>query len=79
MMIHLLGYLGLALNLLSMTRKNLLTLRVLSATANIIYIVYGVMLGAPPVVIGCTVAVIVHDYHIVKLIYTNRVKNCESE
>lgn len=67
-MIHILGYIGLALNLLSMTMKNILTLRALSASANFIYIIYGVLLGAPPVIIGCTIAVVIHSYHIVKLI-----------
>lgn len=66
-MIHILGYVALAMNLLSMAMKEMLTLRVLSAVANFIYIIYGVFLDAPPVIIGGAIAVCIHCYHIYKL------------
>lgn len=67
-MIHILGFIGLAINLLSMAMKNILTLRILSAIANFIYIIYAIIIESPPLVIGCAIAVIIHCYHIVKLI-----------
>ena len=67
-MIHIIGYIGLALNLLSMTMKNVMTLRILSALANFIYVIYGIIISSPPFVIGCSIAVIIHAYHITRLI-----------
>lgn len=67
-MIHIVGYIALALNLMSMTMKNVLYLRILSAIANLIYVIYGVIIVAPPIVIGCSIAVIIHSYHILRLI-----------
>ena len=66
-MIHLIGYVALGLNLISMTMMNVIYLRVLSLMANIIYLIYGVVLNAPPFVIGCGLAVLIHGFHIVKL------------
>ncbi len=74
-MIHIIGYIGLAINLLSMTMKNILTLRILSATANFIYVIYGIIIVAPPIVIGCAIAVIIHSYHIVRLIKEKKTQN----
>lgn len=66
-MTHILGYIALILNLLSMTRKQVMALRILSAIANGIYVIYGVILNAPPIIIGCSIAVTIHLYHIYKL------------
>lgn len=66
-MIHIIGYLALGINLLSMTMKKILLLRVLSLTANLIYISYGILLNAPPFIIGCGIAVLIHGYHIIKI------------
>lgn len=66
-MIHILGYIALALNLFSMTRKNILSLRVLSAAANALYILYGVLLASPPIVIGCSIAVTIHLHKIYQI------------
>lgn len=66
-MLHILGYIAIALSLFSMTRKNVMALRIISATSNGIYVVYGVLLNSPPLVIGCTIAIIIHLYHINKL------------
>lgn len=66
-MVHLIGYIALLLNTFSMTMKNVFYLRVLSLIANLIYIIYGVLLGVPPMIIGCAVAIIIHSYRIYKL------------
>lgn len=67
MSIHTLGYIALAVSLFSMTRKNVLTLRILSAAANAFYVVYGFLLNAPPLIIGCSTAILIHAYQIYKL------------
>lgn len=67
-MIHIVGYLALILNLFSMTMSKVLVLRIISLIANIIYVIYGLLLKAPPLVFGCSIAVLIHIYHIFKLI-----------
>lgn len=67
-MVHMIGYLALLLNTISMTMKNVLYLRVISLLANSIYIFYGILLGVPPMIIGCAVAIIIHAYRIYKLL-----------
>ncbi|MEM1137746.1 MAG: hypothetical protein AAGI07_18045 [Bacteroidota bacterium] len=66
-MIDLIGYAALGLNLLSMTMKDILYLRLFSFLANVSYIIYGVMLSAMPIIVGCSIAVAIHSYHIVKI------------
>lgn len=61
------GYAGLIINLYSMSVKGEYKLRLISLIANIIYILYGVLIVANPIIIGCTIAVILHGYHIRRL------------
>lgn len=72
LMIHLLGFAAIGINLLAMTMKNVLKLRAFSAAANLIYIIYGFLINAPPIIIGGAIAVIIHSYHIYKLIQGNK-------
>jgi hypothetical protein len=66
-MTNALGFLALTLNLTAMTMKGILYLRVLSLVANAIYIVYGLLLGAAPIIAGSTIAVIIHSVSIYRL------------
>lgn len=66
-MVDIIGYSALTLNLFSMTMKKVLHLRILAISANSIYIIYGLFLHAMPFIIGCTIAVIIHAYHVYKL------------
>ncbi len=66
-MVHYIGYIALGLNLLSMSMKRMCYLRVLSLLANSLYIIYGSLIDAPPVIIGCTIAVGLHSFHLYKL------------
>ena len=59
------------LNLSSMAMKEVLYLRVLSLCANIIYVIYGLLLHATPFIIGCAIAVGIHVYHIHKMAKEN--------
>ena len=61
------GYLGLILNLYSMYTKGEYKLRLFSAIANFIYIIYGFLIDAMPIVIGCTIAVVLHLYRLKNL------------
>ena len=62
-----------------MTMKNVLTLRILSALANFIYVIYGIIISSPPFVIGCSIAVIIHVYHITKLLKEKQIQNNSSD
>ncbi|MBA4058645.1 MAG: hypothetical protein C0490_28270 [Marivirga sp.] len=66
-MINALGFLALTLNLTSMTMKDILYLRVLSLIANTLYIVYGLLIDAAPIITGSFVAVAIHAVSIYKL------------
>lgn len=61
------GFSALALNLYSMSVKGEVKLRLFSAIANGIYVVYGILLHAYPIIIGCLIAVILHLYRLKKL------------
>ncbi len=65
------GYGALVINLYSMSTKGEYKLRLISLIANIGYIFYGVLISAPPIIIGCTIAVFLHGFHIRRL----RMKN----
>lgn len=60
------GYLALGLSLMAMANNNMLKLRVLHALSAIAYIVYGVLLDAFPLVIGGSLFLMIHSYHLLK-------------
>lgn len=66
-LIDCIGYGGLVINLYSMSTKGEYKLRLISLIANIIYILYGVLICADPIIIGCTIAVFLHGYHLRRL------------
>jgi hypothetical protein len=58
------GYSALVLNLYAMSTKGEHRLRLMSAIANFAYIIYGILLNAIPIIVGCTIAVILHLYRL---------------
>ncbi len=61
------GYAALVINLYSMSTKGEYKLRLISLIANIGYILYGTLISATPIIVGCTIAVLLHGYHIQRL------------
>ncbi len=61
------GYGGLVINLYSMSTKGEYKLRLISLIANVIYILYGSLITATPIIVGCTIAVFLHGYHLRRL------------
>ncbi len=61
------GYMALIINLYSMSAKGEYKLRFISLIANMVYIFYGVLINAVPIIVGCTIAVFLHGYRIRKL------------
>ncbi|WP_299116661.1 hypothetical protein [uncultured Winogradskyella sp.] len=61
------GYAALVINLYSMSTKGEYKLRLISLIANMGYILYGVLISATPIIVGCTIAVLLHGYHIRRL------------
>lgn len=61
------GYAALVINLYSMSTKGEYMLRLISLIANTGYILYGALIGATPIIVGCTIAVFLHAYHIRRL------------
>ena len=66
-LIDCIGYAALVINLYSMSTKGEYKLRLISLIANIGYILYGVLISATPIIVGCTIAVFLHGYHIRRL------------
>jgi hypothetical protein len=67
-MIDAIGYTALMLNLVSMSMKNLLHLRIISLGANIIYILYSILISATPMIIGSVIAILLHGYGILRIL-----------
>ncbi|WP_299438526.1 hypothetical protein [uncultured Aquimarina sp.] len=61
------GYAALVINLYSMSTKGEYKLRLISLIANVGYILYGALISATPIIVGCTIAVFLHGYHIKRL------------
>jgi len=61
------GYLALSINLYSMSVKGEQKLRIISAIANSFFVIYGSLIGAMPIIIGSTIAVCLHTYHIIRI------------
>ena len=61
------GYAALVINLYSMSTKGEYKLRIISLIANIGYIFYGALISAAPIIIGWTIAVLLHGFHIRRL------------
>ena len=66
-LIDCIGYGGLVLNLYSMSTKGEYKLRLFSLIANVVYILYGSLISAAPIIVGCTIAVFLHGYHLRRL------------
>lgn len=65
--INTIGFIALAINLYSMSTKGEYKLRLMSLIANCIYVLYGILINAVPVIVGCIIAVLLHAYHIKRL------------
>lgn len=76
--VDILGYLALLTNLTSMNMKELKLLRILAAAANALYVIYGILIGAMPVAIGCTIAVGIHLYRLKKELKLKRSHCCNN-
>ena len=63
-LIDVIGYVALTINLYSMAAIGESKLRVISAFANMLFIIYGVLLQAQPIVFGATIAVGLHIYRL---------------
>lgn len=61
------GYVALTINLYSMSSKSEHRLRIISVLANLIYVGYGIMISAVPIILGCSVAVLLHIYRLYKM------------
>lgn len=61
------GSLALLLNLISMNMTSMLMLRWLALSGNILFAIYGLLIDATPIVVGTSIAVAIHGYHLLKI------------
>lgn len=67
-MIEVLAYIALGISLLSMNMKKMLHLRIFHAISSLLYSIYGMYLNSLPLIIGGVLFVIIHLYHIVRML-----------
>ncbi len=68
MSIEVLGYLAIAVGLIAMSCKEIIWLRSIHSISALIYIVYGSMIEALPIVVGGSVFLLIHMYHLARRI-----------
>lgn len=62
--INIVGYLAIIINLYSMFIQGEKGLRSISSIANFLFVIYGILLGAIPIIVGSSIAVFLHIYHL---------------
>lgn len=67
-MIEVVGYIALAVSLLSVNMNNMLRFRMFHLLASLIYLVYGCLIGAMPIIIGAALFSLIHCYRIIRLL-----------
>lgn len=65
--IDIIGYCGIVINLYSMSSKGEYKLRMISFIANMVFMIYGFLLAAAPVIAGSCIALILHGYRLSKI------------
>ncbi|MEO1050996.1 MAG: hypothetical protein AAFX87_10220 [Bacteroidota bacterium] len=71
-MTDLIGYIALGIALLALSKKKLLTLKWWHLTSSALYIIYGTIISAWPVVVGAVLYCSMHIYHLVKHYRSNK-------
>lgn len=66
------GYFALTLGLLAISMKRIIILRFIHATSALVYLVYGSMIGAKPVILAGVLFMIIHAYQIFLLLKPNK-------
>ncbi len=51
-------------------------LRSISIIANFFFVVYGILLGAIPIIAGSSIAVFLHKYHLRRIKKHSQMKDC---
>ena len=69
------GYIALVINLYSMSTKGEYKLRLISLIANVVYILYGSLISATPIIVGCTIAVFLHAFHLRRILLNKTANN----
>ena len=64
---EIIGFLALMIGLTAMGMKRMLWLRALHGSSAVLYIVYGLMIEAYPLIVGGFAFLTIHIYHIFKL------------
>lgn len=67
MMTHLIGYLALGFGLVAMGMKRMVILRIVHMLSALTYIIYGTMIDASPVIVGGSLFIVVHGYHLIRM------------
>lgn len=65
-LVDLIGFAALAIALVAMSRKNVIILRRWHLAASTLYLVYGLLITAYPIIVGAVLYCSIHLYHLYK-------------
>ena len=67
MTVEWIGYLALAIGLIAIANKHMLWLRLLHGLSAATYIWYGISIEAYPLILGGSLFLLIHSYHLLKM------------
>ncbi|RNL84719.1 hypothetical protein ED312_13615 [Sinomicrobium pectinilyticum] len=71
-MTEIIGYIAIGTGFFAITKKDMRTFRVWHLLSNLVYIAYGVLLEAIPIMIAGVVFSVIHIFHLRKLYWPHR-------
>ncbi|MBL4715161.1 MAG: hypothetical protein COC01_05350 [Bacteroidetes bacterium] len=71
-MIEAIAYIALMISLVSMSMKSMIYLRAFHALSSLLFGIYGICIDAFPLIIGGSLFLIIHSYHIIKMLRITR-------
>ncbi len=73
-MTNVIGFIALIVAIFALSKKDIITLRWWHLWSSSIYIIYGVIISAPPVIVGALLYCGIHSWHIYKDFQKKRFK-----
>jgi len=72
MIIDTIGYISNAILLISSMQTKMMKLRILCLIGTLLYLLYGILLNANPIIISSIIYIMIHSYNIYKIIKEER-------
>ncbi|WP_196889326.1 hypothetical protein [Aureivirga sp. CE67] len=66
-MVEIIGFLALIISVIAVSMTNIVRYRIIHLASSIVYVLYGFMISAFPIIIGALLFMTIHLYHLWKL------------